>query len=86
MSICVWAAADSPRVTHARLLRRHGRHSLTALIALGILAAAGVASTAQAAPTPIRTSASNQVPACVTPARLMAFLQTRNKRPIRRFR
>ena len=36
--------------------------------------------TAMAAPPPIRLSASNQVPACVTPSRLMAFLATRNKR------
>ena len=36
--------------------------------------------TAMAAPPAIRLSASNQVPACVTPSRLMAFLATRNKR------
>ena len=34
----------------------------------------------------IRTSAANQVPACVTPDRLMRFLQSRNKRLIPRFR
>ncbi len=34
----------------------------------------------------IRISASNQVPACVTPARLMAFVKKRNKRLDPRFR
>jgi len=41
---------------------------------------------AQAKLPPIRLSSTNQVPACVTPERLMAFLQTRNKRLIPRFR
>ncbi|MEO1265597.1 MAG: N-acetylmuramoyl-L-alanine amidase [Pseudomonadota bacterium] len=35
---------------------------------------------------PIRTDARNQVPACVTPDRLMAFLRTRNRRVTPRFR
>jgi hypothetical protein len=46
----------------------------------GALSAALVvasAATAEAAP-PIRTSAANRVPACVTPDRLMQFLRTRN--------
>jgi len=37
-------------------------------------------------PPAIRLSATNKVPACVTPAKLMAFLKTRNRRLDRRFR
>ncbi len=44
------------------------------------------ATAAVAAPPPIRISASNQVPACVTPERLMRFLATRNSKPLARFR
>ena len=48
-------------------------------LATGLILAALVSGeTAEAAAPPIRTSPSNQVPACVTPARLMAFLSTRN--------
>ena len=36
------------------------------------------AGTAAAEPPPIRTSATNKVPACVTPEKLMQFLRTRN--------
>ena len=39
-----------------------------------------------AAPPPIRLSQSNQVPACVTPDRLMAFLRTRNRKLYPQFR
>lgn len=39
-----------------------------------------------AKPPPIRLSATNQVPSCVTPERLMQFLATRNKKLIPRFR
>ena len=42
------------------------------------------ASAADAAP-PIRTDATNQVPACVTPDRLMAFLAQRNTKVDARF-
>ena len=52
-----------------------------ALTALTILAAPS----ANAAAPAIRISTKNQVPACVTPARLMAFLESRNKQLSRRF-
>lgn len=48
------------------------------LLAAGLILAAIVSGEPAEAAPPIRTSASNQVPACVTPARLMAFLTTRN--------
>jgi len=41
--------------------------------------------TAQAELPPIRLSATNQVPACVTPDRLMGFLKMRNERLLSRF-
>ncbi len=45
------------------------------------------AGTAFAAKTPdIRVSATNQVPACVTPGRLMEFVKTRNKRLASKFK
>lgn len=44
-----------------------------------------LASTAYAAP-PIRTLPGNQVPACVTPERLIAFVQTRNPSLDQRYR
>ena len=55
-----------------------------------ILAGASVvmfsAGSAIAAQTPnIRVSDTNQVPACVTPERLMEFVKTRNKKLPRRF-
>jgi hypothetical protein len=58
------------------IARRSGRLFATTL-ALAPAAVALFASTADAAP-PIRTSAANPVPACVTPDRLMAFLAQRN--------
>jgi hypothetical protein len=46
---------------------------------IGMIACAlVVAGAAQAAPPKIRTDATNAVPRCVTPKRLMAFLKTRN--------
>jgi hypothetical protein len=51
--------------------------SRTASIFASAIALALSASGAAAAP-PIRTNATNQVPACVTPERLMAFLTERN--------
>jgi len=64
-------------------LRRGGSRAsvLTALTAAIALIAPGAA----AAP-PIRTTDLNQVPACVTPGRLMAFLAERNGRLAPRFR
>lgn len=50
------------------------------------LAAATAAVGPAAANAPIRTSASNRVPACVTPERLTAFLKTRNDALEPRFR
>lgn len=47
----------------------------TAAAAIGVLVLSGPAS---AASPPIRTGASNAVPACVTPDQLMRFLKTRN--------
>ena len=64
------------------------RRSLASLLlasAIGLVATGVLANAANAAP-PIRTSASNQVPACVTPERLMAFLTARNTRLDPRFR
>lgn len=45
-----------------------------------------VVSGARAAPPPIRMTPDNQVPACVTPDRLMSFLGARNRRLDPRFR
>lgn len=52
----------------------------------GALALVSSAAAVAASPPPIRTSPANQVPACVTPERLMAFLGTRNKQLLPRFR
>lgn len=54
------------------------------LVVCGATAFTGGA--AAASPPAIRTSPSNQVPACVTPARLMRFLATRNNHLDPRFR
>ena len=59
--------------------------SLTAVAVALVVTASGAPAQAITAP-PIRLSDTNQVPACVTPERLMAFLATRNKRLIPRFR
>ncbi len=48
-------------------------HAIAAALTLAVSA-----TTALAAPPPIRTSAANVVPQCVTPQRLMAFLKKRN--------
>jgi len=55
-----------------------------AVAAFGLAAASAPAAAAE--PPPIRTSAANPVPACVTPERLMAFLATRNHNLEPRFR
>jgi Mannosyl-glycoprotein endo-beta-N-acetylglucosaminidase len=56
-------------------------------ITLAAVAAVGLTSiTAQAAAPPIRTAAGNEVPRCVTPDKLMAFLKTRNSNLDPRFR
>lgn len=47
-------------------------------MAIAVLAAFA-ATHAEAAPPKIRTDATNKVPACVTPKRLMAFIKTRNQ-------
>ena len=52
-------------------------HRPARLAAASFLALAALPSGAQAAP-PIRTSVSNPVPACVSPARLMEFLKAQN--------
>lgn len=59
----------------------------TAIIvgAMGVVSASAVAVAAKPDLPPIRMSASNQVPTCVTPDRLMAFLKTRNRNLIPRF-
>jgi hypothetical protein len=62
-------------------LTANGRISSSCIRVVGFAIAAMsivVASHAQAAPPKIRTDASNKVPACVTPKRLMAFIKTRN--------
>jgi hypothetical protein len=58
-------------------LRHSGALSVSAFASAAALAF--FANAADAAP-PIRTGATNQVPACVTPERLMAFLARRNSR------
>ena len=60
-------------------LRNRSVATLASAAALALFANA-----ADAAP-PIRTGATNQVPACVTPDRLMAFLAQRNSRVDARF-
>jgi hypothetical protein len=50
----------------------------SATLALSAAALSLCAGAALAAPPPIRTSAQNVVPACVTPQRLMSFLKSRN--------
>ena len=53
----------------------------TALALAAVVAAIGTScGIAQAAPPEIRTSAGNPVPACVTPERLMQYMQRRNGR------
>ena len=57
------------------------RHGVRILAACSVVAASfALTITATAAPPPIRLSATNQVPACVTPQRLMRFLATRNQK------
>lgn len=65
-------------------LRRSFRKTAAVLAALSALAS-GAAGPAAAAPA-IRTSATNAVPTCVTPDRLMAFLTARNTALDPRFR
>jgi hypothetical protein len=68
------------------MARKSVRHPglLTATLFASMLAAA-LPPAAEAAP-PIRTSPANQVPACVTPERLMAFLTERNPNLDARYR
>jgi hypothetical protein len=69
-------------------LHQRGRlRTLAAKTTAGVLTLSLVAgaSAASAAP-PIRTSASNPMPACATPERLMAFLRSHNKQLDPRFR
>ena len=63
------------------------RSTLTRRLGLPLASAAllATATTTQAAAPPIRTSATNTVPACVTPDRLMQFLRGRNPRVLRKF-
>jgi hypothetical protein len=65
-------------------IRRSGACSAATLALASVAALALSASAASAAPA-IRTSPTNQVPACVTPDRLMAFLAQRNTRLDRRY-
>src|SRR5690606_2863563 len=61
------------------LISQRARGSYAVLFAACVITAwAWAATPALAAAPPIRTSADNRVPACVTPERLMAFLKTRN--------
>jgi hypothetical protein len=53
------------------------RNALLAVVSV-TAALAATATSANAAPPLIRTSASNQVPACVSPSRLMEFLKSQN--------
>jgi hypothetical protein len=68
------------------MARKSVRHSglLTAIL-ITAMAAVMLPSAVEAAP-PIRTSPANQVPACVTPQRLMAFLTERNPKLDPRYR
>lgn len=61
------------------LISQRARGSYAVLFAACVITAwAWAATPALAAAPPIRTSADNRVPACVTPERLMAFLKARN--------
>lgn len=66
-------------------LRRLNRRTLIAGAVVSIAISAPLAS-AGASPPPIRLSANNQVPDCVTPDRLMRFLKTRNRKLLPTFR
>ncbi|MEL6287606.1 MAG: glucosaminidase domain-containing protein [Pseudomonadota bacterium] len=63
-------------------LRTHA--ALLSLTAVAVVALPATLSTAAVTPA-IQLSGKNTVPACVTPARLMAFLKRRNKRLPKRF-
>ncbi|MEO1708913.1 MAG: hypothetical protein AAFR70_01475 [Pseudomonadota bacterium] len=78
-----WAAnGQRPLHTHART-RRHRAAALVVTACLSVLTA--TTAIAREVPPPIRTSPTNQVPTCVTPERLTAFMKTRNRRLIKRF-
>lgn len=62
---------------HNTLAAARGLSTWRAGLMMGMLAA-GLLAFASAQATPIRISANNVVPACVTPERLMAFLRERN--------
>lgn len=62
------------------------RMSWSARCAIATLAISLPLAAAQAAPPEIRTSPNNEVPQCVTPERLMAFLKGRNKKLAPAFR
>ncbi len=75
--------------TTLRVRLRHGPKRVVSSIWMSFIAAAVMSAStvgAAASPPPIRLSATNQVPACVTPERLMRFLLTRNRRLLRKFR
>ena len=64
-------------VSRGHSLYRTARAGVAIGVSLLMLGAAGAAA---AAPPPIRLSPDNRVPECVTPDRLMRFLQSRNRR------
>ena len=66
--------------TPLRVIAR--RLSIALVAATGLAGAAGAA---EAAPPDIRTSATNRVPACVTPEKLDAFIRSRNPAPLAKF-
>lgn len=64
----------TPLTANGRISSCANRIARAGIAALALFTAAG----AEAAPPKIRTDAGNSVPRCVTPKRLMAFIQTRN--------
>lgn len=72
-------------VTEPRSARLRQWVAQLAVCAAGLLVFAS-ASSAQVRTPEIRLTSTNQVPSCVTPDRLMAFLRTRNRNLIPRFR
>lgn len=78
------ATCTRPANSHCSTVRR-AAVAAARLFGAAVVIGSPMAVTSAAA-TEIRLHASNRVPACVTPERLMAFLATRNGSPEQRFR